>query len=535
MGFPSLKRAETADTTATDTSSLDYEKATARHREFAPTEDKIVEEDEETSGNVGQAEYLKSTQQAEITPAENKAIVRRIDLCVLPLFLITQTLHSTMVFGMDKAMKLTGNQFSWAASIFYVGYLVAQEPAAYLIGRYKANHVLGITCVLWGVCVISMIGCTNFATAMVNRFFLGFFEAAVTPGLSLMTGFYYTRQESPLRQTIWYSSVGWGGMIGSLMAAGIEKANASSLAVPKWELIFIVLGAITIAWGAVLYFFLADGPSNAFWLKPEQRTLAVGRVAANGVGIKSKKFKTEQMWEALADPKAWCLTIGEQLVPVFEKRAMFGSSVPNGILTNFSGTIIKDMGFSTFDAALLDCAGRSFQIISLIIAGLVANYVKNARMAMVTVGNVVCVIATALLSFLPTENHWGRLVSFWFVNVQSIGFTLGLVMISSNFGGYSKRSITSAMVFAAYCAGNMAGPQFIYANEKPRYQSGAYAMMAGYIAKLVAHLALWAIMYLSNKSRDRKFGPADPKLAAAAGMEDKTESVKSNPNFRYVL
>jgi len=37
-----------------------------------------------------------------------------------------------------------------------------------------------------------------------------------------------------------------------------------------------------------------------------------------------------QMWEALLDPKAWCLTI-----------AMFGSSVPNGILTNFSGTIIK--------------------------------------------------------------------------------------------------------------------------------------------------------------------------------------------------
>ncbi|GAA5933296.1 hypothetical protein JCM3775_002599 [Rhodotorula graminis] len=82
------------------------------------------------------------------------------------------------------------------------------------------------------------------------------------------------------------------------------------------------------------------------------------------------------MWEALLDPKAWCLTI-----------AMFGSSVPNGILTNFSGTIIKDMGFSTFDAALLDCAGRSFQIISLIIAGLVANYVKNPRMLMVTVGD----------------------------------------------------------------------------------------------------------------------------------------------------
>lgn len=27
-----------------------------------------------------------------------------------------------------------------------------------------------------------------------------------------------------------------------------------------------------------------------------------------------------------------------------------------------------------------------------------------------------------------------------------------------------------------YCAGNIAGPQFIYKDEAPRYQSGAYAM-----------------------------------------------------------
>ncbi|POY71894.1 hypothetical protein BMF94_5255 [Rhodotorula taiwanensis] len=536
MGFPSLKRAETGDTEITDTSSLDYEKATTRHREFAPVEDVIKEEDED---NVGQAQYIQSTKQAEMTPAENKAIVRRIDLFVLPLFLITQTLqyldktalNYAKVFGMDKAMKLTGNQFSWAASIFLreggnedralpglIQFGLLREPAAYLIGRYPAQKVLGLTCVLWGVCVISMIGCKNFATAMVNRFFLGFFEAAVTPGLSLMTGFYYTRSEAPLRQTIWYSSVGWGGMIGSLMAAGIERANAKSIAVPKWELIFIVLGAITVAWGAVLWFFLADGPSSAFWLSKEQRIHAVARVAASGVGIKSKTFKRAHVWEALMDPKAWCLTI-----------AMFGSSVPNGILTNFSGTIIKDMGFSTFDAALLDCAGRSFQIISLLIAGVVTVYFKNTRMLMVTIGNVICVIATALLSFLPTANHWGRLISFWFINVQSVGFTLGLVMVSSNI---ATAPVTWLVLNSSKIDPNVSSAS---ANEKPRYQSGAYAMMAGYVAKLAAHLVLWGIMYASNKSRDRKLGPADEKLAAAAGMEDKTESVKQNPNFRYVL
>ncbi|GJN88350.1 hypothetical protein Rhopal_001315-T1 [Rhodotorula paludigena] len=536
MGFPKLKRAETGDSTSKSsfTSSIDFEKVgAAHHREFAtaaPAHETIKEEDED---NVGQAEYLKSQQQAEITPEENRTILRRIDWFLLPLFLLTQTLqyldktalNYAKVFGMDKAMGLTSSQYSWTASIFYLGYLVAQEPAAYLIGRYKSNRVLGGTCVVWGGMVLAMLGCRSFAAAMTVRFLLGFFEAAVTPGLSLMTGQFYTRREAPLRQTIWYSSVGWGGMIGALMAAGIEKRSEESLAVPRYQLIFLILGIITVAWGFVLWFFLADSPSNAFWLKPEYRTLAVARVAANGVGIKSKTFRRDHMWAAFMDPKAWCLTI-----------AMFGSSIPNGILTNFSGTIIKDMGFNTFDAALLDCAGRSFQIISLLIAGLVTKYFENTRMLMVTCGNIICVLGTALLSFLPTEMHWGRLVGFWLVNFQSVGFTLGLVMISSNIGGYTKRSITSAMVFAAYCAGNL---YFIYADERPRYQSGALAMkiaaVISYIAKLVAHLVLWIIMYASNKSRDRNFGPADPKLAAAAGMQDKTESVKENPNFRYVL
>lgn len=530
--FPRLKRAETEDSTTKDsiTSSFEYEKGGATaHHEFVPANEPIQEEDED---NVGQKEFLKSRQLAEITPAENRAILRRIDFCILPLFLLTQTLqyldktalNYAKVFGMNKAMGLTGSDYSWVASTFYFGYLVAQEPAAYLIGRYKANRVLGITCVLWGLCVLLFIQVKSFSGAIACRFFLGVFEAAVTPGLSLMTGFWYTRDESPLRQTIWYSSVGWGGMIGSLMAAGIQKLDESSLAVPKWEMIFIILGSITIIWGAVLYFFLADGPSTAFWLKPEYRTLGVARVAYNGVGMKSKKFRVDHVKAALLDPKAWCLAI-----------AMFGSSVPNGILTNFSGTIIKDMGFSTFNAALLDCVGRSFQIVSLLIAGITTRYFKNTRLLMVTLGNIVCVIGTALLSFLPTEMSWARLAGFWLVNVQSVGFTLGLVMISSNVGGYTKRSITSAMVFAAYCAGNIAGPQFVYPSEKPRYQSGAYAMMAGYIAKTVAHCILWVIMYSSNKSRDRTLGPADRDLAAAAGMQDKTESRKENPNFRYVL
>lgn len=96
---------------------------------------------------------------------------------------------------------------------------------------------------------------------------------------------------------------------------------------------------------------------------------------------------------------------------------MFGSSVPNGVLTNFSGSIIKGLGYSTVNAALLDCAGRSLQVISLLIAGLVATRWKNTRLLMMTVGNLLCVIGTALMSFLPFTHKytWPRLIGFWLV------------------------------------------------------------------------------------------------------------------------
>lgn len=71
-------------------------------------------------------------------------------------------------------------------------------------------------------------------------------------------------------------------------------------------------------------------------------------------------------------------------------------------------------------ANLFFSPGRSFQIIAVLIAGYVATKFNNTRLLMCTVGNVICVIATALLSFLPSSMTWVRLVSFWMINVQSV-------------------------------------------------------------------------------------------------------------------
>lgn len=108
------------------------------------------------------------------------------------------------------------------------------------------------------------------------------------------------------------------------MATGISKREEST-SMPKWTVIFWILGAITMAWAFVLYFVLADSPSKAFWLNEEQKFIAVQRVSAGMVGIKSKKFKPVQVKAAMLDPKTYLLFI-----------ATFATSIPTGVLSNFS-------------------------------------------------------------------------------------------------------------------------------------------------------------------------------------------------------
>lgn len=78
-----IDRTVTGETTKSDFTDISNEKGYAQQREYAPANEAIMEEDED--GNVGQAEFIKSQQHAEITPEQNKAILRRIDCLLLPL------------------------------------------------------------------------------------------------------------------------------------------------------------------------------------------------------------------------------------------------------------------------------------------------------------------------------------------------------------------------------------------------------------------------------------------------------------------
>ncbi|OBT91723.1 hypothetical protein VE01_10277 [Pseudogymnoascus verrucosus] len=480
------------------------------------------------SDAVGYSEYREGLN-IEISQQENRRVRWKIDLIILPIFLVTQTLqfldktalNYANLFGYQKALGLHGQQFNYLSAMVYAGYFFGQYPCGWLIGRFPAQKVLGISCLLWGATVLILTQCRTFSSALAVRFIMGVFEAAVTPGLTLMTGFWYTRQEIPLRQCIWYSALGWGGIIGSYISMGISKLP-EDLTPERWELIFFILGGATCLWAFVIYFLLPDTPSNARFFNERERLVAVKRVAGNETGIKNKAFNTKQAIQAFADPKALLLF-----------ASVFAAAIPNGVVNSFSTIIIKDLGFSTTKTTQLKSVGDAIQIIALIIGGAITLNVPNSRLLTATAANIICTVAAACTAYLPRSNTWGRLVSFWLVNTQSVGFTISLVTVSSNMAGFTHRSMASAMIFTAYCWGNFTGPFVVKASEAPTYPTATAGLLAGYSVKLGCHLLLLAYMFFTNRYRERTYGPANKEMSNEAGMQDKTEF--ENKDFRYVL
>lgn len=135
------------------------------------------------------AELLSENARIIVTPEDNKRVLRKIDLVVLPILLSVYCLQSldkttlsyASVFGLieDANLDPKSDQYSWLGSIVYIAQLVMQPLVALMLVKLKIGKFTGVMVFLWGVILCGMAGATNFGGLMATRFLLGAFEAAV--------------------------------------------------------------------------------------------------------------------------------------------------------------------------------------------------------------------------------------------------------------------------------------------------------------------------------------------------------------------
>jgi hypothetical protein len=330
------------------------------------------------------------------------------------------------------------------------------------------------------------------------------------------------------------------------------------------QAVFLVFGAITVAWSIFIYFFLPDTPANARFLDREDRVKAIDRVRENMTGIRSDTWKWSQSIEALTDTKIWLL-VAVQLSQQIANGGVHGVGLrypPQDAwidISQFGSIVIKGFGFSTLNTLLVQMISVAFQAVFVIFGTVGSTYLKNVRTYFMAFNLAISLTGSIMVRELDASNIWPRFIGYCFCIAYSANFPLVLSISSSNVGGFTKKNTANAMVspdagsadllgtsttsvanetqqvFIAYCLGNIIGPQLFFEDEAPSYPSGFLSMIVCFGAALVLSIVLRMYLIWENRGRDNKTGTvidlAEDQIVVV-DLGDATD--KEIANFRYV-
>lgn len=252
----------------------------------------------------------------------------------------------------------------------------------------------------------------------------------------------------------------------------------------------------------------------------------VERVRSNQTGIQNKKFRPEQLKEALTDPQMYCYML-----------IQICTTLPTSGLGAFANIIVKGFHFTTLQTQLLAMVLGAYIVIVLLSSTWLVK--KTGQNLLVMGGYVIpCFAGTIVLMTVKNTNtatQAGLLFSYYIVLSFWAAQTLAMSMLSRNIGGQTKKSIVVAANFAAWAAGNAIGPQVFLAYDAPRYFIAFATHMGCYVLLVIVIVFLrWWL----KRCNDRK-----DALAAAGVGEARDEAYthafddltdRENPNFRYV-
>lgn len=149
---------------------------------------------------------------------------------------------------------------SWASSVFYAGFLLAEFPAVYLLKRLPIGTFTSVNIIIWGVVLTMHAATTNYAGLITVRFLLGMcvasahpqrrlfspdlasylrarphssFEAPITPAFMMLISMWYPRFEQGRRTSYFLAANGVGTLVCSPIAYGLSGITSSTIA--NWK------------------------------------------------------------------------------------------------------------------------------------------------------------------------------------------------------------------------------------------------------------------------------------------------------------
>ncbi|GKZ55225.1 hypothetical protein AnigIFM49718_011587 [Aspergillus niger] len=258
------------------------------------------------------SEEIENVITSPFSPEEEKALVRKVDLTLLPTIWIMYLLSymdrtnigNAKISGMQADLDLTSGQYSIALVVFFIGYVVFEVPS---------NMFL------------TLVGCV---------------EAGFAPGVLLVLSSWYKRTEQSKRFGVYISAAILSGAFGSLLAAGIIQGLEGVHGIRGWRWLFIVEGSATVGVAIICAFILPDFPATSKRLSERERYVAITRLATDNVTSLTEDSPELSHWHAVVesakDWRTWGFVIGYMVIVGSSTLSYFYPTLVEGLFGDSS-------------------------------------------------------------------------------------------------------------------------------------------------------------------------------------------------------
>ncbi|KAK8148908.1 hypothetical protein G3M48_008798 [Beauveria asiatica] len=403
-----------------------------------------------TETSVGEkSETSSQSPSGDWSEAEEKAIVRKLDLLIIPLliagFFVLQldrgNIGNALTDFFLKEVGITQFQFNVGNQLLSLGIVLLELPSNLILYRVGPQQWISCQIICWGLVATFQAFQKGKGVGVyyVTRLLLGLLEAGFIPaGLYTLTR-WYKRNETSRRFIAFFFGNMFASAASGLIAYGILQMRGVA-GLSGWQWLFLIEGMLTIVVGIVFGLLMPrspDNPSNILghsYFTPREIHILTQRVARdNPAGeAKSKYVKWTDIKVAFT---RW--NIYPQLTVSFCAIAVISP------LGTYQPSIIASYGYDRLQANALASVGNWIVIVLSLSFGWIADK-TGKRGGLILVGAL-----------------WGSIIH-----------PLNGSWLAVNIRSPAERSITMALLIMTVNTAGLAGAQVFQAHDAPLYRTG---------------------------------------------------------------
>jgi len=467
----------------------------------------------------------------EIDPVAEKKLLRKIDLCLLPIatlvnllsFIDRANIGNARVAGLDRTVGLVGYDFQYVQMVFYVMYLVVEVPSNFLLKKTGSIWLAFLTIGFGATCLATGF-IENKAGLYVVRFFLGALEGGLLPGIIFLMSKFYRRHELVFRIGVFLAlSPSLSGAIGGFLATGFLQSGDVGSVTDDWRKIFLWEGFITMVVGIFAIFFFPTWPEKTRMFNEEERRIALARVQNESENTAAED--AAEGWQSAVKgafnvPSVVCITL-----------FTFANSTVQGLAV-FMPTVIRTLGRFTVIQVQLRTVPP--YVVASIWAVALTYYGWKVQKKALLIWISMPLGLLGWIFFLAGDRTPELRYAACFLAFT--GFVpLGPVVIAwavNNVASNTSRGVVAGLVPGIGTIGSVIGQWCFTNNQAPNFRAGSAVNAAFSALFLLLSTGLW--FYLRNENLKRDRGERDYLMEGKSAQEIKAMKHNS-PLFRYAL